>query len=144
MSGVVVFLGLFYLPYHRVGDGRVSWAALLDVPPRGWACFAIGRLVFALDLAMGTRRLDRRVTSRAPVCVPTDYETIPDAKLFTTMTCDLYFTILNGALDGGVAIRALVCCPSRWRRCAWVRAVLQHVWPGLVLHRTWKGATLFR
>ena len=62
-----------------------AWAALLHIPPRGWARLAIWRLVLALDLAPGTRRLNFRPTLRARVRVSAGYRTILDAKLFATM-----------------------------------------------------------
>ena len=80
----------------------------LDIPPRGWARFAIWGFVLALDSAPGTCRLNLCSTLWARVCVCTDYEAIFDAKLFATMPCGMYGSISNGATGAGVAIGALV------------------------------------
>ena len=88
----------------------------LDIPPRGWARFAIWGFVLALDLAPGTCRLNLCSTLWARVCVCTDYNAIFDAKLFATMPCGMYASISNGAIGASFAIGALVFYPSRCLR----------------------------
>ena len=74
------------------------------MPYRGRACFSVRSVVLDPDASLSARRWDRGAARRARVSVAANYDTMPDAKLFATMACDLHLSISNCALGAGLTI----------------------------------------
>ena len=104
---------------QRLFIGDVPGASSLDIPLCGWASFSVWRRVLDADSTTRERRWHPCPARRAGVRVWTDDNSIPDAKLFSTMPVDVHFSISNFAIGSGVAVGTGVCQHGRgvvWRR----------------------------
>ena len=126
--------------YWRRGQATSSF----NIPPRGGAKFTVGFVVAAFELTADACRVYFRAALGARVRVSASDQSIADAKLFATMTCNFHCAIFDCAFYVGLTIGTLVSQPG----CCWCRAGLlalfQCVLLVLVLRQSPHASHLFR